>query len=88
MVADDSAFWTERLNALEFQISHWEAAMAEFMANGGQMVYSFDDGQQRIKVERAEPGVMLDALNAMLNLRDLYRQRLGLANGSFYGRGV
>lgn len=77
-----------RIDALALQIVAFEAAILAFAANGAQLEYRFEDGAQSIRVERAEPDVMRDLVDAMINQHEIYCVRTGQSSGAHNSRGA
>ena len=81
-----STFYTDRIAQLELQIAAYEAAILAFASAGAQLEYTYDTGQDKIRVERADPMVMQDLLDAMINQREVYCVRIGSSSGAHTAR--
>jgi hypothetical protein len=86
-VAADTDYIKARIAAYELRIAAYEAALLAFADNGAQQSYRYDSGQEVIRVERADPGVLESLIDKMLNQRQILCQRIGLASGTHNSRG-
>ena len=77
-----TATWTQdRIDAIQLQIEAYEAAVLAFAANGAQMKYKLDTGQQVITVERADPTVLQRLLSSLYNQHSVLCNRLSGSPG-------
>ena len=72
---------------LDAAIIAYRAAMLAFLANGAQLKYEFNDGQQEITVQRESPGAMRRHIQAMMNEQQMLCQRIGTSQGTVTARG-
>lgn len=81
-------YYTDRIAQIDLQIAAYEAAILSFATNGAQQSYSYDTGQQTVRVERQDASSMQAVLDSLMNRRQILCQRAGLDSGVSHNRGA
>jgi len=76
-MAVSSAWYDTQIAWWENYITQYQAAMLAFATNGLQQSYSFDSGQQVVRVERMEAAKLGDVLDGYYNTYTMMCVRAG-----------